>query len=88
MTEAQQSQSRSFTYLAVYDYAPGPFLYLIYKFILHRGSPFSQHPLFATLPPFRNTFLTNLCFASGPLFATPHLIRKIFDPKIGKNGQK
>ena len=53
-----------------------------------RNTPFSQHLLFATLPPFRNTFLTNLCFASGPLFATLHLIRKIFDPKIGKNGQK
>ena len=55
---------------------------------IHRRSPFSQHPLFATLPYFRTPFFTNLCFASEPLFATLHLIRKIFDPKIGKNGQK
>ena len=29
--------------------------------------------LFATLPPFRNTFLTNLCFASGVLFRNTSL---------------
>ena len=29
-------------------------------FDIHRRSPFSQHPLFATLLPFRNTFLASL----------------------------
>ena len=58
------------------------------NFNLHRWYPFSQHPLFATLPPFRNTFSTNENFASGPLFATLQKLRSQFFKIVRKIGSR